>query len=225
MECQHHSTSTDSMHYSPKSESDTTGSIHSSQSTYSVLPCTGTWTNKLSCSESSSTHTLSTFHPGPTNHDRCSRPIALPAVCGDGVTSVTATTQTPMNCHTCDTYDKDACQNCHLCRLQKHGRGATENTLDLNGHRMSTPSLPLAPVRAPSVSSLHTGSHVLRLSTTSSSGGCCCESMPCSKHKLGLASRKLHKHSGECHALIRIQKQQSCCFPFYTRYHYHCYCH
>jgi hypothetical protein len=64
----------------------------------------------------STTTTLSTFHPGPTNHDRC--PIALPAVCGETsdnggsvigvsasgtVTVAAAMTQTPCpNCRRCD---------------------------------------------------------------------------------------------------------------------------
>ena len=57
--------------------------------------------------------TLSTFHPGPTNHDRCSsRPIALPSVCGEtsdsSVGTVTATTQTPCpNCRQCDDRQAD----------------------------------------------------------------------------------------------------------------------
>lgn len=63
---------------------------------------------------------LSTFHPGPTNHDRCpSRSIALPTVCGEAsgdsvvaskaaATTVTATTQTPCpNCQRCDDSDGD----------------------------------------------------------------------------------------------------------------------
>lgn len=163
--------------------------------------------------------TLSTFHPGPTNHDRCpSRSIALPSVCGESsgpavTATVSATTQTP--CPNCErgregerlvergegvgAVPRDRCEGCVMHQHRHYSADNNGSSSDSNAHQRPLP--PVVPPRASSFSALPTGSRPLR-PVQGGGGGCCCQSVPCSKHKNGLVPRVVqhqqqHRHNGE----------------------------
>ncbi|KAK7493921.1 hypothetical protein BaRGS_00014803 [Batillaria attramentaria] len=206
LRCQNRATSVSSLHHTSE-ESDTAGSSHSPHSSPSHSP--GPQAPLLSPSVPGATSslqrggsTLSTFHPGPTNHDRCPRSIALPVVCGESSSGSTmvATTQTPTNCEcdTCDVHEAHTdCKNCERCcqyQQQRQMASGDGSISDSNTHQRSVPPVPL---RASSFSALPTGAWSLRPPPVGV--GCCCQSVPCSKHKNGLVPRKQqHRHTELC---------------------------
>lgn len=208
--CQNRATSISSLH----EDSDTAGSSHSPRSSHSSPSHSPTPRANLSSIPGAAASlgrggsTLSTFHPGPTNHDRCQRSIALPVVCGEnsmGSSVVAATTQTPTNCD-CEVHEAQQrggdCQtNCERCwRYQRHQRpvGADGSISDSNTHQRS--ATPPIPPRASSFSALPTGVWSLRPPSGGGGGGCCFQSSaPCSKQKNGLVARKQqHRHTELC---------------------------
>lgn len=223
LRCQHRATSVSSLQQSGE-ESDTVLSTHSAHSWHSQGGGSGGEGVSSSSIQPSAvglsrvgSSTLSTFHPGPTNHDRCpSRSIALPSVCGDSsgpavTATVTATTQTP--CPNCErgregerlaergegvgAVQRDRCEGCVMHQHRHYSGDNNGSSSDSNAHQRPLP--PVVPPRASSFSSLPTGSRPLR-PVQGGGGGCCCQSVACGKHKNGLVPRAVpqqHRHNGE----------------------------
>lgn len=203
LRCQNRATSVSSLHQT-SDDSDAPGSSHSPHSSPSHSP--GPQAPLLSPSAPGATSslprggsTLSTFHPGPTNHDRCPRSIALPLVCGESSVGATmaATTQTNCECDACEVQEAHSdCANCERCRQYQQHRQMANGDGSISDSNTHQRSLPPVPPRASSFSALPTGTWSLR--PPPGGVGCCCQSVPCSKHKAGFLPRKQqHRHTGQ----------------------------
>ncbi|XP_076447859.1 uncharacterized protein LOC143284771 isoform X2 [Babylonia areolata] len=227
LQCHHQATSMASLQPSGE-ESDT---MLSTQSGVSQNSCGGVAAeSSVPQPLSRGGSTLSTFHPGPTNHDRCvSHPIALPSVCGEtsmaamSVTTVAATTQTPCpNCERCNDRKRpsekegamrkrDRYEGC-LMHQHRHCSGDTGANSDSNTYQQ--PVTPAIPPRASSCTSLRP--------VQGGCGRCSCQSAGCTKLRNGLLLRSAHPHrqtevcsvecSG-CDAVFPACTCHTCCHP------------
>lgn len=201
----HQSTSTSSLHYSQSEMSNTTSSSSSAHSSHVAVAAA----LDTSCGPSlqgphlsvqqtgsASTHALSTFHPGPTNHDRCSHSITLPSVLG-GTISTSFGKQKTSDYHDCDTCDRQDCEQCGKYHQQRHSVKGNCSSVDSKGHQLSSALSSGLPVRASSLSSLPSGVSASQSNEERKRGGYWCPSGSCTKYNACAAKKQQQTLLGE----------------------------